>query len=145
MTTHIGFIGAGSMGGPIAANLLKHGHSLVAYDIDAAAIERLKVLGAEAAPSPRVVASDAAIVFLCLPTLDALREVTLGTEGLCQGTATSICVNFSTAGPVELRAVIERARDTPSANASHVATKAANESMLLTSFITCAWPGSAPT
>lgn len=110
MATQVGFIGAGSMGGPVAANLLKHGHSLMVHDVDAAAIERLKALGAEAAPSPRAVASGAAIVFLCLPTLEALREVALGSEGLCQGTEIKICVNFSTAGPAFVRELAQQLR-----------------------------------
>jgi 3-hydroxyisobutyrate dehydrogenase-like beta-hydroxyacid dehydrogenase len=42
-------------------------------------------------------------VFLCLPTLEALRQVTLGADGLCDGDALQTCVNLSTAGPAFVR------------------------------------------
>jgi 2-hydroxy-3-oxopropionate reductase len=98
-TAPLGFVGAGSMGGPIAANLLKRGHPLLVCDSDQAATQRLVAAGAEAASSPGAVAARAGIVFLCLPTLEAIREVALGREGLSQGTAIKTCVNLSTTGP----------------------------------------------
>ena len=52
----IGFIGLGNMGGPMAANLLKAGHSLKVFDLSQAAMARLAGAGAAAAAS----ASDAA-------------------------------------------------------------------------------------
>ena len=111
MATQIGFIGTGSMGGPVAANLLKQGHPLLVYDIDEAAVGRLAALGAEPASSPRAVASGAAVVFLCLPTLEAFREVALGSDGLCHGTEINVCVNFSTAGPEFVREMAQELDD----------------------------------
>ena len=37
----VGFIGLGIMGGPMAENLLEKGHSLLVYDVDPEAVERL--------------------------------------------------------------------------------------------------------
>ena len=36
----VAFIGLGNMGGPMATNLLKAGHSVVVFDLSAAACER---------------------------------------------------------------------------------------------------------
>ncbi|KAA0201497.1 hypothetical protein HAZT_HAZT000914 [Hyalella azteca] len=45
------------MGGPMAENLIKKGHSVVVYDINNAAVDQLVSAGAVAATSPKVVAS----------------------------------------------------------------------------------------
>jgi 3-hydroxyisobutyrate dehydrogenase-like beta-hydroxyacid dehydrogenase len=97
----IGFIGTGSMGRPIASRLLEHGCRLLVHDVDRAAIRGL----GEAAQSAREVAARATVVFLCLPTLEALRDVTLGPEGLSSGDALATCVNLSTAGPAFVREI----------------------------------------
>lgn len=106
MKATIGFIGAGSMGAPIAANLLTHGYPLRVYDVNRAAIQPLVESGAEAASSPRDVAARAEVVFLCLPTLEAMREVTLGSEGLRHGAGIRTCVNCSTVGPGVVREIV---------------------------------------
>ena len=87
------------MGAPIAANLLARGHPMVIYDVDQTALQPLIEDGAEAVSSPRDVASRAATVFICLPSLEAIRLVTLGDAGLHLGTAIRTCINCSTAGP----------------------------------------------
>ena len=105
MTSSLGFIGAGSMGGPIAANLLKRGHRVCVHDIDEVAIGRAVSAGAYAAASSAAVTDDARVVFLCLPTLEALREVALGPDGLCRAAAAKTCVNLSTGGPSVVREI----------------------------------------
>jgi len=44
---HIGFLGLGNMGGPMARNLLKAGHSLTVFDPFPQAIAALVEAGAE--------------------------------------------------------------------------------------------------
>ena len=107
MKTTIGFVGTGSMGGPIAANFLAHGYPLLVYDVERGATQPLVVKGAQAAISPRDVASRAEVVFLCLPTLESIREVTLGSEGLRHGAGIKTCVNFSTVGPAFVREIVQ--------------------------------------
>ena len=46
---HIGFIGLGNMGAPMAHTLLKAGHQLSVFDLNAAAVENLVGAGALAA------------------------------------------------------------------------------------------------
>ena len=48
----VGFVGLGMMGGPMAENILKKGHPLVAYDIDKQKLERFVGLGAQAGFGP---------------------------------------------------------------------------------------------
>ena len=42
----IGFIGLGNMGGPMAANLIKAGHSLKVFDLSEAAVSKAVESGA---------------------------------------------------------------------------------------------------
>jgi 3-hydroxyisobutyrate dehydrogenase-like beta-hydroxyacid dehydrogenase len=48
---------------------------------------------------PREVAAAASIVFTCLPSLDAVREVVTGPNGLTHGNALEFLVDLSTTGP----------------------------------------------
>ena len=49
----IGFIGLGNMGAPMAANLVKAGHRVVGYDINAAAVQALAPAGGRQAAARR--------------------------------------------------------------------------------------------
>jgi 3-hydroxyisobutyrate dehydrogenase-like beta-hydroxyacid dehydrogenase len=93
MTT-LGFIGLGRMGGPMAARLLKAGHQVIGYDIDAAAAERFAASGGEVADTIAAVAQATEIVFLSLPTPDIVIGATQSLGG-----AVRICVDLSTSGP----------------------------------------------
>jgi len=42
--THIAFIGLGNMGGPMAANLVKAGHKVTAFDLVAASRDQAKAM-----------------------------------------------------------------------------------------------------
>ena len=46
---HIGFIGLGKMGFNLVSNLVKHGHTVVGYDINATLVEAVKGEGAQGA------------------------------------------------------------------------------------------------
>ncbi len=49
----VGFIGLGMMGQPMATNIMKKGHRLVAYDVASGALDKIASLGAKAATGPR--------------------------------------------------------------------------------------------
>ena len=54
----IGFIGAGNMGGPMLANLIKAGHSVTVFDLVQAALDAARDAGAAlAGPAGRTGAS----------------------------------------------------------------------------------------
>lgn len=78
----LGFIGLGNMGMPIAANLLKAGHQVVAYNRTRARTEELVRAGAQAADSPAAVAQDAEVVFTMLADDRAVQDVVFAQHGL---------------------------------------------------------------
>lgn len=94
----LGFIGVGVMGRPMARRLIEHGHSLVIYDRDEAALAELSALGARVAGSTREVADSAKIIFTSLPTPAIFKEVALGQGGIIEGAAVKILVDLSTVG-----------------------------------------------
>ncbi len=96
---HLGFIGLGKMGGPIAARLIQHGNHVTVFDLDAQAVDAAVALGAHPAVSPKAVADAAQIVLLCLPALEIVREVALGADGVYLGRAVEILADCSTTGP----------------------------------------------
>lgn len=81
----VGFIGLGMMGGGMAANLLKHGFPLVAYDIDAAKNDRFAGLGATIADGPAAVARAAATVICIVETTAQAQAVIVGDGGIIDG------------------------------------------------------------
>ena len=56
MSEHLGFIGVGRMGGPMAGRLIDAGHTLTVYDTSASATAALAARGARVAGSSREVA-----------------------------------------------------------------------------------------
>ena len=64
----LGFVGVGTMGGPMAARLLEAGARLAIYDTSEAALGPLVQKGATRCGSPAEVASAADIVLVSLPT-----------------------------------------------------------------------------
>lgn len=63
----IGFIGLGNMGGPMAANLVKAGHSVQVFDLVQAALDRAVAAGASAAGSALEAVKGAEFVISMLP------------------------------------------------------------------------------
>lgn len=96
---HIGFIGLGNMGGPMAGRFLEAGHGLTVYDVNAHATGSLVQQGAIAADSPAAVASAAETVIVSLPTPEIVKDVALGPEGAIAGTSIKTFVDLSTSGP----------------------------------------------
>jgi len=64
---NIGFIGLGNMGGPMAANLIKAGHSVSVFDLSKAAVATLVNAGATAAQSAKEAVTGAQFVISMLP------------------------------------------------------------------------------
>jgi 2-hydroxy-3-oxopropionate reductase len=96
----IGFIGLGIMGKPMAKNLLKAGHKLVAYDIVAEAVKELVAAGAAAGKSPSDVAARSELVITMLPNSPQVKEAILGRGGVIEGVkAGSIVADMSSIAP----------------------------------------------
>jgi 3-hydroxyisobutyrate dehydrogenase-like beta-hydroxyacid dehydrogenase len=78
----IGFIGTGSIGNPVAMNLLQAGHSLFIHDIQPKAYQNLEDRGAVACATPAQVACHAEMIFLSLPSNIEVNEVCFSENGL---------------------------------------------------------------
>ena len=102
----VGFIGLGTMGAPMARNVMRKGHSLVVYDVQAAAVRALVEAGASAAATPREVAAASEIVITMLPDAPDVERVALGSDGVVEGLKRgAIYVDMSTIDPATTRTV----------------------------------------
>ena len=108
MSKRVGFIGLGTMGQPMASNLLGAGHTLRVYDVEAARVQALQDSGAEAAASARLAAEDADVVISMLPASRHVVAAMLGPEGAVEGLRPGATViDMSTIDPGTTRLVAE--------------------------------------
>jgi 3-hydroxyisobutyrate dehydrogenase len=107
----VGFVGTGTMGQPMVANLLKKGFAVVAYDVVPAALDAAVKLGASACGSAAEAATQADLVVTMLPSSSHVEAVYLGAGGVLEGAAKGrLCVDMSTIDPAVSRRVAERLR-----------------------------------
>ncbi|HEX2110682.1 MAG TPA: NAD(P)-dependent oxidoreductase [Gaiellaceae bacterium] len=93
----IAFVGLGTMGLPMARNLVAAGYQVVGVDPDAG---RLAALGAGSAETPAEAAAAADVALLSLPSAEAVEEVVLGARGLAAGASRGFAVvDMSTSPP----------------------------------------------
>lgn len=78
----IAFIGLGHMGSPIAENLVKAGHQLAVFDVNAEAMSRLESQGATACQSVAQAVNDAQFVFTMVQTGEQVQQICLGEQGV---------------------------------------------------------------
>jgi len=96
----IGFIGTGTMGQPMLANLVKKGFAVVAYDVIPAALDAAARLGAARAGSIREAAADSDLVITMLPSSANVEAAYLGADGIIEGAEPGrLCVDMSTIDP----------------------------------------------
>ncbi|MCO5090038.1 NAD(P)-dependent oxidoreductase [Bosea sp. (in: a-proteobacteria)] len=81
----IGFIGLGTMGRGMAANLLKTGHPVVVHDLFPKAAEKHIENGAQWADTPKALAEQSDVVFTSLPTPADVEAVVQAENGLAAG------------------------------------------------------------
>jgi 4-hydroxybutyrate dehydrogenase / sulfolactaldehyde 3-reductase len=102
--TSVGFIGLGTMGAPMARNILRGGHDLIVFDLNRQAVDKLVAEGAVAAATPRQVASASDIVITMLPDAPDVEKVVLGPDGIRDGMRPgSLYVDMSTIDPATTR------------------------------------------
>jgi 3-hydroxyisobutyrate dehydrogenase len=96
----VGFVGTGTMGQPMVANLLKKSFAVIAYDIVPAALEAAVKLGATGGGSPAEVARQCDLVVTMLPSSGHAETAYLGAGGIAEGAAKGrLCVDMSTIDP----------------------------------------------
>jgi 3-hydroxyisobutyrate dehydrogenase len=102
----VGFIGVGTMGGPMVRNLLEAGHEVLVNDANRAAAEPLFDLGARWAGSAREAASGVELVLTSLPGPREVELVALGDDGIIHGAERgSVYADLSTSSPTLIRRI----------------------------------------
>jgi len=71
----VAFIGLGNMGGPMAQNQVKAGHTVRVFDLSAAAVGTLTAAGATSGATPAEAAKDADVVISMLPAGKHVKDV----------------------------------------------------------------------
>ena len=102
----IGFIGLGHMGGPMALNLIKAGHTLIVHDVRREAAARHLAQGAKWADSAQAVARESELILTSLPAPKDVEAVALGPGGILEGAvAGTIYADLSTGSPTVMRRI----------------------------------------
>ena len=93
----IGFFGVGHMGGPMAANLVKAGHEVIAFDLVHELLKAAVEQGAKAADSAAQAVQGADVVISMLPSAGAVRGLYLGEAGVLKHIdASALIIDCST-------------------------------------------------
>jgi len=96
----IGFVGLGTMGGPMARNVLKGGYPMTAYDISPTAVGALVQAGVKAAACPREVGAASDVVITMLPDAPEVEQAVLGADGVIESMRKgSVLIDMSTIDP----------------------------------------------
>jgi 3-hydroxyisobutyrate dehydrogenase len=110
--TRIGFIGVGTMGLPMARNLLQKGFAVTAYDRSAEAVRAAAEAGMTAVASAAEAVATADIVITMLPSSPHVESVYTGDGGvLAAARKGTLCVDMSTIDPAVSRRVAAAARE----------------------------------
>lgn len=106
MIRKVGFIGLGTMGRRMAANLIKAGYELVVHDVVQDAVQEAVALGASAAATVSELGSRSDAVVLMLPNTPDVQSVIYGGGGLSSHPpAQGLIVDMSTISPVAARQI----------------------------------------
>lgn len=107
----VGFIGLGSMGGPMALNLLKGGHQLHVWARREATTRPLVDAGAIHCASPREVGAQCEVIVLVVTTGQDVEQVVLGEGGIAEGARPgTVIIDCGTIPPATTRRVCQALR-----------------------------------
>ena len=104
----VGFVGLGIMGKPMAANLIKGGHTLFLSSRSSVPAE-LTAAGGAACASAKEVAQKADIIITMVPDTPDVEKVLFGANGIAEGLSSGkIVIDMSSISPFETKAFAER-------------------------------------
>ncbi|MGO4884654.1 MAG: NAD(P)-dependent oxidoreductase [Bryobacteraceae bacterium] len=103
----LGFLGLGIMGYPMARNLLRAGHEVALWSHSLEKARELAAAGKGAfCATPRAVAENADVVFLCVGNTAMSREAILGKDGIIEGARRgTVVADASTIAPTASRQI----------------------------------------
>jgi 3-hydroxyisobutyrate dehydrogenase len=108
----VGFIGTGTMGQPMLANLVKKGFEVVAFDVVPGALAAAVRLGAGRAGSAGEAAANCDLVITMLPSSANVEAAYLGEGGIIESApAGRLCVDMSTIDPGTSQRVAARLKE----------------------------------
>jgi 3-hydroxyisobutyrate dehydrogenase-like beta-hydroxyacid dehydrogenase len=82
---HVGFVGLGDMGGPMARHLIGRGFTTTVTDVRADAVAALVTAGAKPAETPAEIAAVADVIAVCVVDDAQATAVVTGSSGLVDG------------------------------------------------------------
>jgi 2-hydroxy-3-oxopropionate reductase len=101
--SNIGFIGLGIMGKPMAANLIKGGHTLY-LNSRSGVPQELTAAGGKACGSAKEVAQQADVIITMVPDTPDVEKVLFGANGVAEGLSKGkIVVDMSSISPIETK------------------------------------------
>ncbi len=107
--TRVGFVGLGTMGAAMAANIARAGFPLTVWNRTAGPAGALVELGASEAANPAEVAAASDVVVVCVSDTPHVAEVLFGAAGIAAGAAPgALVVDCSTISPAATRGFAER-------------------------------------
>ncbi|ASC73524.1 6-phosphogluconate dehydrogenase, decarboxylating [Halomicronema hongdechloris C2206] len=102
----LAFIGMGTMGAPMAINLLKAGYDVTVHNRTREREVTLAAAGAQRAESPQAAATGADVVITCVSDTADVERVILAEQGVMAGAkAGAIVVDMSTISPTVTRQI----------------------------------------
>ena len=105
----VGFIGLGNMGLPMAANLLKAGIEIDAFDISKESLQEAKKLGMNVKDNPDGVLKNVDALITMLPSDDAVKDVFIDGDILEKLDRKVVVIESSTISPSLAKTVAEKA------------------------------------
>lgn len=108
----IGFIGLGNMGLPMALNLLKAGHEVLAFDLVKTQLDAFAAAGGSIAPNANATSKDAELLITMLPASKHVEGLYLGEHGLLEAAnPKTLLIDCSTISPTVAQAVSTVAKE----------------------------------
>ncbi len=106
--SNIGFIGLGIMGKPMAANLIKAGHTLYLYTLEGVPQE-LTTAGGKACANGKETTQKADIIIIMVPDTPDVEKVLFGAGGVTEGLSKGkLVVDMSSISPLETKKYAKR-------------------------------------
>jgi len=94
------FIGMGTMGAPMALNILKAGHEVTVHNRTREREKHVAEAGAQRAASPMEASKGAEIIIICVSDTPDVEEIILGKDGVIDGAEQgAIVIDMSTISP----------------------------------------------